>query len=218
LGFGVRAELVVPVPIPIGIKRIAFVQGSCLKVMSCGHCQQRYAYQLNLEARGDDRDLLFMETLSGESEASAERARARAEENFLKQTQNVALPVPCPLCGWYQDDMLELVKEEAPINAPHVVAAVILALCWVPLVSSIPNSWLITAALAAIGLACLIWGYVLAFRFDPNAGDAEARKAIGRRNAVWGELLTKALASSAPPEKDIPASNGRPPPLPKPQG
>jgi len=45
-------------------------------------------------------------------------------------------------------------------------------------------------------LTLLAYGYVLAFRFDPNAGDPEPRKALGQRHAVWGEQLAELVATS----------------------
>ncbi len=64
--------------------------------------------------------------------------------------------------------------------------------------------WILTALLALAGLTLLAYGYVMAFRFDPNAGDPEPRKALGQRHAVWGERLDEVLAASpnAEPRQD----------------
>jgi hypothetical protein len=43
---------------------------------------------------------------------------------------------------------------------------------------------------------------VVAFRFDPNAGDPEPRKAIGCSHAVWHEQLAELFSASAPTESD----------------
>jgi hypothetical protein len=68
----------------------------------------------------------------------------------------------------------------------------------VPLAFGIPYIWVLTIVLAVAGLALLACGYVLAFRFDPNAGDPEPRKALGRRHSVWGEPLAELLAANPP--------------------
>jgi hypothetical protein len=39
--------------------------------------------------------------------------------------------------------------------------------------------------------------YLVAFQFDPNAGDPEPRKVLGRTQAVWGEQLAELLATDA---------------------
>jgi hypothetical protein len=46
-----------------------------------------------------------------------------------------------------------------------------------------------------MGLTLVVYGTVLALRFDPNAGDPEPRKALGKRHAVWGERLAELLAT-----------------------
>src|SRR5262245_1340926 len=97
----------IPVPIPIGVKRVAVVQGTVWKFVSCEGCQQPYAYQLDLEATGQDIDLLFWD-----GAGSAERARSQAEQKLQQKSRNCVLPVPCPLCGLYQAEMVERLKED----------------------------------------------------------------------------------------------------------
>jgi hypothetical protein len=179
------------IPIPIGIIRTAAVQGAVWKFVCCTHCQQRYAYLLELEATGEEHDLLFLD-----SKGSAERARAQAEQNLTQKSRNVVLPVPCPNCGFYQEDMARNLKDEASINPLQVAGVVIALLSLVPLMLEIPYSWVLTIVLAVIGLALVAWGLVRTFHFDPNAGNPEPRKALGRTHAVWGEQLAELLATS----------------------
>jgi hypothetical protein len=86
----------IQIPIPIGTRHVAPVRGAVWKFVSCTHCQERYAYLLELEATGEDHDLAFLD-----GKGSAERARAQAERNFLQKSHNVVLPVPCPNCGFH---------------------------------------------------------------------------------------------------------------------
>lgn len=191
------------IPIPIGTKHVAAVQGAVWKFVSCAHCQQRYAYLLELEATGEDHDPLFMD-----GAGSAERARAKAEQNLVQKSRNVVLPIPCPNCGSYQDDMLRQLKEEVSINSLQITGFVIAALSLVPLAVGIPYIWILTIALAVAGVALLAYGYVVALRFDPKAGDPEPRKALGQRHAVWGERLAELLATN--PNADQNAAADRP--------
>jgi hypothetical protein len=188
--FGGRDDMLIP--IPMGAKHIAAVRGAVWKFVSCAHCQQPYAYLLELEATGEDYDVLFMD-----GERAAERALAQAEENLLDKSRNCVLPVPCPNCGFYQDEMSRQVKEQAWINPLQVAGAVIALLSLIPLAFDIAYIWVLTVVSALAGLTLLAYGYVVAFRFDPNAGDPEPRKAIGQRHAVWGEQLAELLATSA---------------------
>jgi len=184
----------IPIPIPLGAKYIASVQGAVWKIVSCAHCLQHYAYLLELEAVGEVLDPLFFDR-----EGSTERARAKAEENLLLKSRNVVVPIPCPNCGYYQDNMSRRLKEEVPINSLQIAGIVIAVLSLVPLAFDMPYIWVLSIILAVVGLALLTYGYVVAFRFDPNAGDPEPRKALGRKHAVWGEKLAELIASSPTP-------------------
>ena len=194
----------IPIPIPIGAKHVAAVQGAVWKVVPCAHCQQRYAYLLELEATGEDHDLLFFD-----GEGSAERARTKAEQNLLQKSRNVVLPIPCPNCGWYQDDMSRKLKEEVSINCLQIVGMLIAVLSLVPLALSIPFGWVLTLVLAVAGLFLVVYGYVVALRFDPNAGDPEPRKALGRKHAVSGEQLAELLATNTNAEQNAAADRPR---------
>jgi hypothetical protein len=112
--------------------------------VSCTHCQQRYGYVLELEATGEDHDLAFLD-----GKGAAERARALAERNLLQKSRNVVLPVPCPNCGSYQDDMVQRLKEEASINRFQIVGLVIAVLSIIPLMA---NAWVLTLLVAVVGL------------------------------------------------------------------
>jgi hypothetical protein len=173
------------------------------KRVSCERCQQPYAYLLELEARGEDHDLLFLD-----SAGSAERARQQAEQNLAEKSRNVVLPVPCPMCGFYQEEMAQRLKEEASINRLQIVGLAMTLLSLVPLAFGVPYLWVLTVILAVTGVSLLAWGYVVAARFDPNESDCEARKAIGQRHAVWGEQLTELLEMGPGDEPDAQPDHG----------
>jgi len=187
----------IPIPIPIGAKNVAAIRGTTWKFVSCEHCQERFAYQLELVGRGEDHDLLFLD-----SEASAGRAQAKAEQNLLLKSKNVVLPVPCPNCGMYQDDMLEILRDEMSMNWLQFVGCVIVLLSFGLLVRDYPDNWVPAVILASIGSAVLTYGYVVASRVDLNGGDPEPRKALGRTYAKWGEQLTELIATNPSPRPD----------------
>jgi hypothetical protein len=193
-------------PIPIGVKRVATVQGAVWKFVTCAHCQQGYAYLLKLEGVGEAHDLLFLDR-----EGSAKRAEARAKLNLLKKRRNAVLPVPCPNCGCYQDDMARQLKEEATSSGPLIAGLVVGVLALVPLAFNIPYLWILTVVLGVAGLSLVAYGDVVASRFNPNAGDPEPRKALGRRHAVRGEQLAELFAASPGAEPSAPADRPRDP-------
>lgn len=192
------------IPIPAGVTRVATVRGAVWKVVCCSGCKERYAYLLELEATGEDHD---QNVVGGKD--SAERARARAEEQLSKLSRNVVLPVPCPNCGHYQEDMVRLLKEEGTSNGPVIAGLIVAGLSLVPLAFRAPYLWIVTVAGVLAGLALVAYADVAASRFNPNAGDPEPRKARGRRHAVWGEQLAELLATSPSGEQGAAADRPR---------
>jgi hypothetical protein len=170
------------IPIPTGTRYVATIKGGTWKFVTCEQCQKPYAYLLELEATGQGHNTLFLD-----AEGAAEQARQQAIENFEAQSRNRVLPVPCPQCGFYQPDMVALLKDKGSINALQMVGAGIVLLSFAPLASGAAYAWVGTAVFAALGVGVLAAGYAAAFRFDPNAGDARARMKIGERCAVWGD-------------------------------
>src|SRR5262249_15408686 len=147
--------MTIPIPIPIGTTHVAAVRGAVWKFVSCTHCQERYAYLLELEATGEVHDLLFVD-----GKGSAERARAQAEQNFLQKSRNVVLPVPCPSCGSYQADMAQQLREEASVNRVQIVGLVIAVLSLVPLMFDTANAWVLTVLGAVVGLTLVGYGTI----------------------------------------------------------
>ena len=92
--------------------------------------------------------------------------------------------------------MARKLKDDVSLNSLQIAGLVIALFSLVPLAFGIPYIWVLTIVLAVTGLALMACGYVLAFRFDPNAGDPEPRKALGRGHAVWDEQLAELLATS----------------------
>jgi hypothetical protein len=177
-----------PIHIPLGARRVATAQGSVLKVVSCEQCRETYGYLVDLEATGEDLDLFFLE-----GEASAERARQNAEENLASKSERCLLAVPCPNCGHYQEAMVNRMKEDASVNWMQITGGVLATVSLLSLPFNLGLVWPVAAAGAVIGLALMAWGYAVAFRFDPNSGDPEPRKAIGREMAVSGQQVQEML-------------------------
>lgn len=189
----------IPIPIlvpPLGTTNIAVVQGAIWKVVPCEHCRLDYAYLMELDGTGEDYDLLFQD-----QEGSTQRAQAQAYHNLHEKGQNIVLPVPCPHCGHYQENMSRKLKDDASINSLQIAGVAIAASSLIPLAISIPNIWLLTPALAVAGATLLAYGYVVAFSFDPNASDPNTRIAFGQKHAIWGERLADVLASFPPADE-----------------
>jgi hypothetical protein len=189
----------IPIPIPVGVKRVTTLQGAALKLVLCEECTSRYGYRIQLEAQGEDYDLLF-----ADSKGSERRAQQNAEETLKKQEQNRILPVPCPVCGYYQADMARLLQADACVNRLQMFGAAAFLLSFVPLLTNYPFAWVISAVGGSVGVILLLRGYQSSWNYDPNFGDVELRKEIGRRTAIWGKELEAAVNSDQRQEPEIP--------------
>lgn len=178
------------IPIPVATRWVATAQGAVWKVVTCSHCQQRYAFLLEMETTGTE----VGPPLSFGSEG-ARQAQARAEENLSRMARNVVFPLPCPNCGCYQPDMVERLREEGTSNALVIAGLIIVVLSLIPLAFSVPYIWVATAVGVSVGFGLIGYADWAAARWDPNAGDHEPRKARGRKRAVWGEELDRLLAT-----------------------
>jgi hypothetical protein len=187
----------IPIPVPVSTRRIASVLGMFWKVVDCERCGTMFAYQVELEGTGEDHDLLFLD-----ARASAERARAKAEENLVRKSRNVVVPVPCPHCGHYQAEMAERLKEDAWTNPLQFVGASIAVISFIPLALPIAYNWALPLVAAPAGLLLMTYGYMVAFRFDPNAGDPEPRMALGRSQTIWGSRLAEVLGAKPTPQPE----------------
>ena len=107
--------MIIPIWIPVATRWVAAARGTVWKVVTCSHCQQRYAYQLELETTGQ----VVGPPLTFDTEA-AKLAQARAEERLSKMARNVVTPLPCPNCGCYQPDMVERLRTEGTSKAPVI--------------------------------------------------------------------------------------------------
>jgi hypothetical protein len=198
--FGRVGSMIIPVPVLVHASYIATAQGEVWKHVRCSHCQQPYAYSLSLKATGESHDLLFLDALG-----SKEEAQANADANLAEIGRNYVLPVPCPNCGYYQPDMARHLKDEAGINRSQIAGGLLLLLAFVLWASGFAAAWILSPIIGLAGLIVMSYGYVVAFRYDPNAGDPEARKAIGRKVAIWGESLAKLVDAASSSSAQLPA-------------
>lgn len=183
----------VVVPIPIGVRRVATAEGTCWKFVKCIGCAQDYAYPLSAQTIGVDEDILFLD-----GEASRKRAQANAQRNLEQMYKNAVLPVPCPHCGLYQPDMVNLLKEDAPSNRLFTAGLVLAVLSLGLPFTDVPGIWIATGLLLLTGVLLMGFADLSARRLDPNASDPEGRKQIGRKNALWGKHLHRLVEVSQP--------------------
>jgi hypothetical protein len=74
-------------------------KGTIRKDVTCELCSKEYSYELSRKGSGRSTGFIL-------SNAALMEARERAQANLAKILSNACDPVPCPYCGWYQEDMV----------------------------------------------------------------------------------------------------------------
>jgi hypothetical protein len=84
-------------------KTLTFVAtGARVKYVTCEKCQTEYAYELIRTGMGEGNAPFFL----GQASAAA-RAKKRAHEQLEKRLASEAELVPCPTCGWVNEDLIK---------------------------------------------------------------------------------------------------------------
>jgi hypothetical protein len=178
----------IPIPIPVGKTHTHTATGLAAKSVPCEGCGTEYAYAVERSANG----LLF-----ANGEELARRAAAEAERALEKALERAVDPVPCPVCGWYQEHMLPSVRRAYARGWFVAGAGVTVAVLPLAVVGGFLNDrrfqpphvpWPLFLTLLgvafAIGLALAVTKYVLAASFDPNApARLPDNAAVGRTRA-----------------------------------
>jgi len=99
------------IPIPLGQRHIVTATGSIPKLVHCESCKADYVYLATVSAQGEGFNPIFLAGQAATNEAT-HQARARLAE----QLDTVVRPIPCPMCGRYQDSMIASAREQRYAN------------------------------------------------------------------------------------------------------
>ncbi len=152
--------------IPIGTKYTSTVTGSDIKTVECENCKQTFVYEVICTADGQQTDFLWMD-----KSGATDRAESAAEQSLNEQLNQAIEVVPCPTCGWIQQEMCWLIfrRRHRLIFVVGLLIAIAL-LVWAISIIDKPNSistQLLTVS-GIIGAISVFLGYPLARLFDPN--------------------------------------------------
>jgi hypothetical protein len=161
----------------------ATVQGEIWRIVRCENCGTPYAYRMEIEASADSSSLLGLN-----DQGAQQRAAAQAALNLQAKSQVSVAAVPCPECGYYQRHMARRFRSQY-LHWTLIAGVVALAGGLAVLFSDVPYGWVGATGLISVGAAFMILGALWRPRIDPNAGDPEPRKQLGRACALWGERL-----------------------------
>jgi hypothetical protein len=167
----------------------ATVHGETWKVVQCEKCITLYAYCMLVEASASSVSFLNLNT-----EWAREDAATGAVQRLHKKAKRAKGAVPCPECGSYQRDMFNRVRRKS-VHWLQIVGGLVLACAPACVMLEEFGGWIIAGGLALVGGGFIASGMFLRSRVDPNAGDPEPRKQLGRSHSVWGAKLEEMLPS-----------------------
>jgi hypothetical protein len=164
-------------------------RGEIRKEVECEACGCEYVYQLCRAAQG--------RATGGDYFTAAHRAR----ENLSHALETGCDPVPCPVCGWYQRQMVRRARQLKYrglfqvslvllcLGAILFVLGMVISGCLASVRAAQPSAAFLPLAIlagAALGaaLALQVLKFMLCRRYDPNAEDVESRKQLGRSQAL----------------------------------
>jgi hypothetical protein len=167
--------------------------GSVMKFVDCESCKGEYVYKLTREGKGEGTDMLFLD-----NKGAIDRAEQEARSLMVARLAKSCDPVPCPMCGWYQQQMVERMRYHH--HRWMVTAGVFsfpIALFWSLFAmafttTSAPGNhnseilffWTLTAFFALATPALWVGKYYLARNYFPNNKDVERRLELGRDRAM----------------------------------
>jgi hypothetical protein len=168
---------------------IVSLAASVVREVNCEKCGTQYFYAVRRRASGTGTSVY------GLDEAGARgRATDRAVTALQNSLQNAFDVVPCPNCGIYQARMVEFMKN-AHLKWLLPVGGLLIAGACLALVPVVSRGNIVSAVAAAVlllaGLGLIFFRYWSVDHYDPNQGDPEPRKQLGRNLAL--------LKQDAPP-------------------
>jgi hypothetical protein len=180
-------------PWPIFRTHFANAKHSTLKSVVCQHCCHRYAYRMERTASG----MAFSPPLFGGDAAEA-RAAADSVKAVQRTLEDECDAVPCPQCGAYQPNMVEVLRNQHNSFLRGLAAGVLLLAG--PLFAvfaariGVAVGVFALSATASMSISLFALRQHLARRYDPNAAiEVDRRKAYGRSRVAdaWRHYGTK---------------------------
>jgi hypothetical protein len=168
----------------------ANLSGATYKMVECEECNQKYVYQMVRTGEGRGNSLYFLDNAGARRRAQGQ-AKAVLEHKLKKECD----AVPCPKCGWYQEQMVVKMRNEYRLwlwytglvvaFAGAVCGTLGLAYAAFDVTMRPLGVGFLALGLTAFasGIGCIVWRMRLAAQFDPNDSTAKERLEIAAARA-----------------------------------
>jgi hypothetical protein len=200
--------------IPLGMEYTSTAQGAALKQVKCAQCDHEYMYVLERWAEASESSFLFLDN-EGAAQAAQENAQAKLQAK-LRRCFDL---VPCPECGWVQEEML--VKARSEYRSGLFWTGLIMLIACVPVGfvgiilnglrgehnPLIPWPWYfgLFACVPVGGLLLMLVKTIMTWSYEPNSdGERDKWRERGRARCLSPEQIAAILNESAPAPDEIP--------------
>ncbi len=187
----------------------ATVRGRTPKLVQCEKCAYEYVYFMSRKGYGEARSLMFLD-----NKGAANRATDQARERLAYKLDHSCDPVPCPACGWYQENMVARARHlrygwlgiTLTVLYPVTVVMAMLA-GFVTMDNKDPSSdtkqiimvlWIMSGVFGALTVGLTVLSRRLHRRFNPNGENVEERKKRGQSRTISKKEYLKYAAQETP--------------------
>jgi hypothetical protein len=179
-----------------------------VRQVRCEKCNASYNYPVVRTAVGTGRSAYMLDNAGAQS-----RAKASAQSKLQAAISNGVEVVPCPSCGWLQQNMVRLLRDRqyvwtfpaglATAIVAGFVALVVALLAWNgSALLFIPSAVLLLIATGGVGLIFL--GRAWREKFDPNAGNGAGARPVPARPVASGPSIAAPAMAAGPPVNRAP--------------
>jgi hypothetical protein len=189
--------------------------GAVVKLVYCDSCGAGYAYRMNRSVQEVEGSSFFLHNAEAEAGAAS-----KAEAQLRGTLERSVDPVPCPACGWYQQNMLRSARREHRLGMLYTGLGLTIGVIAVALIGVVINAlagppgypviswhifWGVLIAMGIPGIGLMAAKLVLAACYDPNTEDVETRKQIGQARVIPREEFEEMILAQ---RKDKPEKGG----------
>jgi hypothetical protein len=97
----------------IHAEMVVSAAGSTLRCVRCENCGSDYIFEARFRASAS---IAHSPWSLKQANNARDDAEDEAQRNLARMLRHLVYPVPCPSCGWYQEDMIEEIQRRIPLH------------------------------------------------------------------------------------------------------
>ena len=198
--------------IPYAMNYTSTVRARIPKLVACEQCSFEYVYIMERTGQGTGTSMLFLD-----NSGAQDRAAASAHNEVMMKLERSCDPVPCPACGWYQQQMVIRARylRYRWMTTTAIVLFIVsgffllFALGFTMVkgdeadVVTLVCVWGVLGLVAGLVVLCPILKRRWTQQYDPNQEEVETRKQLGQERALGKDEFVKLLRERQAAEESV---------------